>query len=81
MTREVVWSDEAFSSAQRYLVDDRQGLTRVFETVDLLSDDPRPIGAYACGGDRFRLRIGRYRVIYEVREESVTIEVIHLGRT
>lgn len=81
MTYEVQWSDEALASAQHFLVDDRDGLLPVFAAVDLLAHDPRPADAFDWGGDRFRLRVGRYRVIYEVTHQTVTIEVIHLGRS
>lgn len=81
MTYEVLWSDEALSLAQSYLGDDRPGLIDVFDAVDLLADNPRPRDAFAWGGDRFRLRVGRYRVLYEVTHQTVTIDVIHLART
>jgi mRNA interferase RelE/StbE len=77
---EVVWADEALAAAQRYLADDRQGLVQVFAATDLLADDPRPSGAFAWGVDRFRIHVGRYRVIYEVVDRTVTVEVVHLGR-
>lgn len=81
MTYAIVWADEAFAAAQTYLVDDPAGLAHVFDAIDLLADYPRPAAAFAWGVDRFRLHIGRYRVIYEITEKTVTIDVIHLGRT
>jgi mRNA interferase RelE/StbE len=78
---EVVRSDEAFAAAQTYLADDPKGLAEVFDAVDSLALTPRPDDAFACGGDLFRIRVGRYRVIYEVTEERLTITVIHLGRS
>jgi len=81
LTYEVQWSDEALASAMHFLVDDRDGLLQVFAAVDLLAHDPRPVDAFAWGGGRFRLRVGRYRVLYEITDLAVTIEVIHLGRS
>jgi mRNA-degrading endonuclease RelE of RelBE toxin-antitoxin system len=42
---------------------------------------PRPDDAFAWGGDLFRIRVGRYRVIYEVTKARITITVIHPGRS
>lgn len=63
------------------MADDPEGLSRVFDSVDQLASDPRPVIAFAWGRDRFRIRVGRYRVLYEISDQTVTIEVIHLGRT
>lgn len=81
MTYEVVWADEALAAAHRYLGDDRDGLRLVFDATDLLADEPRPAGAFAWGVDRFRIHVGRYRVIYEIVDTTVTVQVLHLGRT
>ncbi|MGL5809849.1 MAG: type II toxin-antitoxin system RelE family toxin, partial [Nocardioides sp.] len=80
LTHEIVWADEAFAAAQAFMVDEPAGLTDVFDAVDDLADDPQPTGAFRWGStDLLRLRIGRYRVLYDVGSSS--IEVIHLGRS
>ncbi len=81
MTYEILWTDQALAAAQAYMDDDPEGLARAFDVVDLLAHDPRPEGAFRWGTDRYRLHIGRYRVIYEIAEKTVTVAVIHLGRT
>ncbi len=80
MTYTIVWADEAFAAAQTYMTDDPDGLAQVFDAVDLLASEARPPGAFTWGVDRYRIHLGRYRVIYEITEQTVTIEVIHLGR-
>ncbi len=81
MTYEIVWADEALTAAQSFMADDPAGLVRVFDVVDGLAADPRPAAAVAWGSTAFRrLRVGRYRVLYEIRDEQVRIDVIHLGR-
>ncbi|WP_179791222.1 type II toxin-antitoxin system RelE family toxin [Actinopolymorpha rutila] len=32
-------------------------------------------------GPAFRIRIGRYRIVYEIEDHTVTVLVIHIGRT
>ena len=55
-------------SGGRVLHDDPDGLPEMFEAVARLVDDPRPAGSFPYGlPDRRRLRIGRYRVMYDQR--------------
>lgn len=46
---------------------------RISGALVRLSEEPRPIGSVKLKGPLYRLRVGRYRVIYAVsdREESV----------
>ena len=52
------------------------------DTVDNHATDPRPPAAIPWGSTNFlRLRVGRYRVLYEINDRLVRIDVIHLGRS
>ena len=47
-----------------------------------LSSEPRPAGARALKGASvplLRVRVGDYRVVYEVRDEIVTVLVVRIG--
>lgn len=82
MTYEIAWADEAFAAAQAFMADDPAGLATVFDTVDDLASNPRPPTALHWRSTAFlRLRVGRYRVLYEINERLVRIDVIHLGRS
>ncbi len=82
MTYEIAWADEAFAAAQAFMADDPTGLATVFDTVDNLATDPRPPAAIPWGGTNFlRLRVGRYRVLYQINDQVVRIDVVHLGRS
>jgi mRNA interferase RelE/StbE len=82
LTYEIVWADEAFAAAQVFMVDDPAGLAAVFDTVDALAGNPRPPEALRWGGtDVLRLRTGRYRVLYEIDDQLIRIDVIHPGRS
>jgi mRNA interferase RelE/StbE len=51
----------------------------MLDAVARLADEPRPAGSFPYGSlDRRRLRIGRYRVMYDITAE--TVSVWHLGR-
>ena len=61
---------------------DRPSQQRIIKAVrDKLSTEPKAYGK-ALGGDLkgfWRLRVGQYRVIYQVLESEVTVYVIKVG--
>ncbi|WP_327075605.1 type II toxin-antitoxin system RelE/ParE family toxin (plasmid) [Kitasatospora purpeofusca] len=82
MSWTIVWDEPAINAAARFLKDDADGLRQVMDAVDMLADSPRPAGSTEYGSaDLRRMHVGRYRVMYEITENTVTIVVIHLGRT
>ena len=81
MTYQIVWTERALGQAAACLADDPDGLTQLLDTVDLLADEPRPDGAAEYGSaDVRRIHVGRYRILYEIDDTTVTIVVIHAGR-
>lgn len=45
-----------------------------------LTENPRPQGFKKLKGrDGYRIRIGNYRVIYEIFDKALIIEIINLG--
>jgi mRNA interferase RelE/StbE len=75
----VTWSERAVGTASRYLVDDRPGLSAVMDAVDRLAHEPEPPEAVRVRATPIhRLLVGRYRVLYELGEDEIT--VIHVGR-
>ncbi|RII40892.1 type II toxin-antitoxin system RelE/ParE family toxin [Galactobacter valiniphilus] len=51
---------------------------RLLDAIEDLQDDPRPHGARKLVGEAiaWRIRVGDYRVIYEVVDESLVVTVI-----
>ncbi|OEU85372.1 plasmid stabilization protein [Streptomyces abyssalis] len=81
MSYEVNWRLQALNTATRFLKDDPAGLDQVFEAVDLLAREPRPAGSAELGSQYLRrIHVGRYRVIYEIFDSTVTVVIMHLGR-
>ncbi|MFF3313536.1 type II toxin-antitoxin system RelE/ParE family toxin [Streptomyces sp. NPDC002952] len=81
MTYSIVWDEPAIDAAARFLKDDADGLRQLMDAVDLLADQPRPDGSTAYGSpDLRRMHVGRYRVMYEITESTITIVIIHIGR-
>ncbi|MCL2552379.1 MAG: type II toxin-antitoxin system RelE/ParE family toxin [Actinomycetia bacterium] len=81
MSYTIIWDEPAINAAARFLKDDPEGVRQVMDAVDLLADSPRPPGTAEYGSaDLRRMHVGRYRVMYEITNATVTIVVIHLGR-
>lgn len=66
------WSPAATALARRYLRD-QDGMRAIGVAVAALARDPYPAGAFRRGRYH-RLRVGRYRVLYVVDGDVITIE-------
>jgi len=55
--------------------------SRIAEAIGGLAADPRPPGCKKLAGnaDYYRIRIGDYRVLYEVRDRDILVLVIKIG--
>ncbi len=79
MSLRVDYDERAINQAAAFL-DDPQGVRAVLDAIDRLTDDPRPAGSFPYGTpDLRRLRVGRYRVLYEITEDAVAIRHIARG--
>ena len=54
---------------------------RIVEAVLALADEPVPRGARKLAGydDVFRIRVGRYRILYSVSSGTLVIIVLKIG--
>lgn len=50
---------------------------RVMPRIDALAAEPRPAGAAKLKGrDEYKLRVGRFRVVYEIHDERLVVLVV-----
>ncbi len=53
-------------------------IARVFKRIETLASDPRPAGCRKLVGqvNLWRIRVGDYRVLYEVDDEKCAVDVV-----
>jgi mRNA interferase RelE/StbE len=54
---------------------------RLEQEIDALMGDPRPLGAKKLSGelDLYRVRVGDYRVLYQIRDKALLVIVAAVG--
>jgi mRNA interferase RelE/StbE len=56
---------------------------RIGRAIDVLATNPRPRGSQLLSGTPseriWRIRVGDYRVLYEIRDDQLNVLVIRLG--
>ena len=57
-----------------------EAYARVRDAIVALGEDPRPPGCLKLTGrDGWRIRIGDYRVVYEIDDSGRMVTVLHVG--
>ncbi|MDP6631050.1 MAG: type II toxin-antitoxin system RelE/ParE family toxin [Kiritimatiellia bacterium] len=77
----MTYAVEILRAAQKQLAKiDRQAQARVIDAVRALADNPRPSGCKKLAGrPAWRIRVGSYRVIYEIHDGRLTVLVVAVG--
>ena len=77
----MTYTVEILRAAQQQLARvDRQDQLRIISAIAGLADDPRPPGSKKLSGrPAWRIRVGVYRVIYEIRDERLLVLVVTIG--
>lgn len=58
----------------------RPFLKRLLERIHALSENPRPHGSERLAGqERYRIRQGDWRVVYEIDDSTKTVRVYKIG--
>jgi mRNA interferase RelE/StbE len=58
----------------------KRDVKRIIEKIQGLSSNPRPSGCEKLAADeKYRVRQGRYRIIYAVEDDKLVILVIKIG--
>lgn len=55
-------------------------LRRILTKIQGLQENPRPPGSEKLTGqERYRLRQGRYRIVYSIQDNELTVWVVKVG--
>lgn len=58
----------------------RRDVKRILKRIDALAENPRGEGCIKLSGlDRYRIRLGLYRVVYEIIDDRLVITVVRVG--
>jgi mRNA interferase RelE/StbE len=58
----------------------KEDLERILTRITMLSEDPRPpCCEKLIGQNRYRLRQGRYRIVYSIQDDEHTVWVVKVG--
>lgn len=69
------------SAEKDLLLIPRKDLQKILRTVKALSDEPRPAGSERLSGqERYRVRHGRYRIVYSVEDDRLTMWAFKVGQ-
>ena len=77
----MTYAVEILRAAQKELATiDRQAQARIIASIRELATEPRPTGCKKHSGrSAWRIRIGAYRVIYEIHDNQLVVLVITIG--
>ncbi|MGA3086160.1 MAG: type II toxin-antitoxin system RelE/ParE family toxin [Thermodesulfobacteriota bacterium] len=58
----------------------KSDLKKILRRIRTLAEDPRPSGCEKLTGqERYRLRQGRYRIVYSIQDKDLTVWVVKVG--
>jgi mRNA interferase RelE/StbE len=58
----------------------KKDVARILKCFDALSEDPRAPGCEKLSGqERYRVRPGVYRIVYEIKDDMLIVVVVKIG--
>jgi mRNA interferase RelE/StbE len=62
-------------------VGEKEDRQRIVTRIRLLARDPRPFGSEKLSGrgDLYRVRVGRYRVVYSIGDAELVVLIVRVG--
>jgi mRNA interferase RelE/StbE len=59
---------------------DKNIIPLIKTAIASLADDPRPYGYKKLKGENaYRIRVGNYRIIYEINDNTIIVTVVSVG--
>lgn len=58
----------------------KKDANKILERIQSLTTEPRPVGCEKLTGqERYRLRQGRYRIVYSVQDNEFTVWIVKVS--
>jgi len=58
----------------------KKDLVKILRRIKALSENPRPSGCEKLTGrERYRVRQGRYRIVYSIEDEVLAVWIVKVG--
>ena len=58
----------------------KKDVAEIFDRIRALGHNPRPYGCEKLTGqERYRLRQGRYRIVYSIQDDELTVWIVTIG--
>jgi mRNA interferase RelE/StbE len=58
----------------------KKDLKKVLQKIESLGNDPRPKGCEKLSGqEKYRIRQGRYRIIYSIQDYELTVWIVKVA--
>jgi mRNA interferase RelE/StbE len=58
----------------------KSNLKKILQRIKKLSENPRPSGCEKLTGqERYRIRQGRYRIVYSIQDRELTVWIVKIG--
>ena len=58
----------------------KKDLNKILKKIEELGHEPRPAGCEKLtGAEKFRIRQGKYRIVYSVQDDELTVWVVKIG--
>jgi mRNA interferase RelE/StbE len=55
-------------------------LKKILQRIRTLAEDPRPSGCEKLTGlESYRIRQGRYRIVYSIQDKTLTVWIVKVG--
>lgn len=80
MTYTIIWEPAAMEALKRLRQRDGDQLRPLVQAINALAANPEPPESTKLGGTSTRrLRIGRYRALYEIDGDRVAVKILTVG--
>ena len=58
----------------------KKDLLKILDRIKSLSDDPHPTGSIKLTNkEKYRVRVGNYRILYKIEENVLTVFIVKVG--